>query len=57
MGTDILKDLNSILHYIVAQPLEIYNEHTYDYSSGYRRCARDILALVNAENKEKSAVQ
>ncbi len=46
-----IKDLCAVLKSIEKQPLDTYNEHTYNYSSGYRKCARDILKLINDQEE------
>ena len=38
--------LISRLEKIVSMSLNTYNENTYNYSAGYRRCALDILNLI-----------
>jgi|GEM_PF-3315485 hypothetical protein len=42
-------DLNTVLQYIVAQPLEIFNKHTHDHLAEYR-----LYALATAREKDKT---
>ena len=44
---DILIQLEKWLQEKISEPLENYNEHTYNFSSSYRKALVDVQYLLN----------
>lgn len=53
-----IKNINTLQKWLTLKFLEYktekYNEATYNWSSGYRRCLRDVLTFINEMDKNSN---